>query len=117
VWHRKLYPIDHGAALYFHHDWPTMEKKIASPFPEIESHVLLPWATEIGHAAKIAHQRLTSEVLAGIVALVPDAWLDAIPGGVTPAERRAGYMEFFTRRLEAGAAFEKEAKSALNRLV
>jgi hypothetical protein len=31
VWHRKLYPIDHGAALYFHHDWPTMEKKIVSP--------------------------------------------------------------------------------------
>src|SRR6266700_6985442 len=31
VWHRKLYPIDHGAALFFHHDWPSLEKKIASP--------------------------------------------------------------------------------------
>ena len=31
VWHRKLYPIDHGAALFFHHDWPSREKKISSP--------------------------------------------------------------------------------------
>jgi hypothetical protein len=117
VWHRKLYPIDHGAALYFHHDWPTMEKKILSPFPEIENHLLLPWAAEIGHAAQIAHERLTPDVLAGIVALVPDEWFEAIPGDITPAERRAGYMEFFLRRLEAALAFEKEAKSAHHRLV
>src|SRR5262249_28179758 len=24
-WHRKLYLIDHGAALYFHHNWPSLE--------------------------------------------------------------------------------------------
>src|SRR5580698_11320962 len=35
VWHKKLYPIDHGAALFFHHDWPTRETKIAAPFPLI----------------------------------------------------------------------------------
>lgn len=117
VWHRKLYAIDHGAALYFHHDWPTMEKKIASPFVEIEQHILLPWATEIGQAAKVAHQRLTREVLEGIVALVPDAWFDTIPDGVSAAERRAGYMQFFTQRLRTAAAFEREATSAHNRLV
>src|SRR5580704_17593372 len=27
VWHRKLYCIDHGAALYFHHNWETAEAK------------------------------------------------------------------------------------------
>jgi hypothetical protein len=117
VWHRKLYPIDHGAALYFHHDWPTMEKKTASPFAEIEQHILLPWATEIGRAAKIAHERLTQEVLEGIVGLVPDAWFDTIPGGGSAAERRAGYMRFFTQRLKAATAFEKEATRAHNRLV
>src|SRR5579871_4536783 len=47
LWHRKLYLIDHGAALFFHHDWPTMHKKIAAPFGEIRQHVLLPWASEI----------------------------------------------------------------------
>src|ERR1700675_3677409 len=47
VWHRKLYPIDHGAALFFHHDWPTMNEKIASPFAPIQHHILLPWAARI----------------------------------------------------------------------
>src|ERR1700752_3271279 len=28
VWHRKLYPIDHGAALFFHDDWSTINYKI-----------------------------------------------------------------------------------------
>src|SRR5579863_3096628 len=50
VWHRKLYPIDHGAALFFHHDWASMESKIASPFAQIEKHVLLPWAADINRA-------------------------------------------------------------------
>lgn len=117
VWHRKLYPIDHGAALFFHHDWPTMEKKIAAPFSEIEHHILLPWAKEIAPAAKIAHERLTEPALSGIVDLVPDAWLEAIPGGLSAAERRAGYMQFFTRRLEASAAFQEEAIRAHSRLV
>lgn len=117
VWHRKLYPIDHGAALYFHHDWPTMKNKIASPFVEIKHHILLPWAREIGTAARTAHERLTEAVVNDIVNLVPDQWLEAIPGGVNAAERRAGYVEFFTRRLASSAAFEEEATSAYNRLV
>lgn len=117
VWHRKLYPIDHGAALYFHHDWPSREKKISSPFAEIKDHILLPWAKEIKQASKTAHERLTEPVLRGIVELVPEAWLEAIPGNVDAAERRAGYVDFFTRRLEAAANFEEEAIGAQSRLV
>jgi hypothetical protein len=117
VWHRKLYPIDHGAALFFHHDWPTMEKKIASPFAEIEHHILLPWASEIAQAARTAHERLTPEVLNDIVSLVPDAWLQAIPGHLSIADRRAGYLQFFKTRLEASAVFEEEAIRAHSRLV
>jgi hypothetical protein len=117
VWHRKLHPIDHGAALFFHHDWPSVEKKIASPFSEIEQHILLPWAREIPQAAAIAHRLLTREVLAEVVGKVPDAWLEIIPGGLSSAERRAGYLDFFTRRLEASAIFEQEAIRAHCRLV
>ncbi|MGC2620660.1 MAG: HipA family kinase [Acidobacteriaceae bacterium] len=109
VWHRKLYPIDHGAALFFHHDWPSREAKIESPFAEIEHHVLLPWAGQIDEAAHLAHQRLTPTILAAIVQAVPESWLEAVPDGVSASDRRAGYIDFLTRRLAASAIFEKEA--------
>ena len=86
-----------------------MEKKIAAPFAEIEHHILLPWAGEIPEAAAKAHKVLTREVLAEIVGNVPDVWLESIPGGPNSAERREGYLDFFTRRLEASAIFEQEA--------
>ena len=97
VWHRRLYPIDHGAALFFHHNWQTMEDKIESPFSQIEQ------------AGAAAREKLTRHVLATIVEQVPDAWLEAIPGELTAAERRAGYLDFFTRRLAAAHLFEQEA--------
>ena len=117
VWHRKLYPIDHGAALFFHHDWSTREQKIASPFPQIKDHILLPWAKDIRGASALAHQRLTEPVLAGIVDLIPEEWLASIPDGISPADRRAGYMQFFTQRLAASAVFEEEAIRAQSGLV
>ena len=117
VWHRKLYPIDHGAALFFHHDWPTMEQKISSPFSQIKDHILLPWAKEIPAAAAIAHQRLAGPILTDIVNLIPDAWLESIPGGITPADRRRGYMQFLTARLRDSASFEEEATRAHSGLV
>ena len=117
VWHRKLYPIDHGAALFFHHDWPTREEKIVSPFAQIKDHILLPWAKGIREAAAVAHQRLSEEALAEIVSLIPEEWLEAIPDGVPAAERREGYMQFFTRRLASSAVFEEEAIRAQSSLV
>jgi hypothetical protein len=109
VWHRRLYPIDHGASLFFHHNWQTMEEKIESPFPQIEHHILLPWASEIEQAGAVARQKLPRGLLAEIVALVPDEWLRSIPGGLTSAERRNGYLDFFTRRLGVAHIFEQEA--------
>jgi hypothetical protein len=117
VWHKKLYPIDHGAALFFHHDWATMDSKIASPFKQIEQHVLLPWATEIARAGAAAGEKLRSKVFEGILDTVPDAWLEAIPGSLSAAERRAGYVSFFRRRLEAAHVFEQEATDARSRIV
>src|ERR1035437_662227 len=115
VWHRKLYPIDHGAALFFHHDGANMEKKIESPFAQIEHHVLLPWAAEIEQAAPVARGKLTPQVLAEIVGSVPDEWLEAIPGNLSAAQRRAGYLDFFRRRLAAPDLFEQEAIRARSR--
>jgi hypothetical protein len=117
LWHRRLYPIDHGAALFFHHNWPARESRIESPFAEIEQHILLPWAGEIEKAAEFARQRLSPATLADIVSLVPEEWLATASDGVSPAERRAGYIDFLTRRLAASSIFEQEAIRARSRLV
>lgn len=120
LWHRRLHPIDHGAALFFHHNWPSRESKIESPFMEIEHHILLPFANEIEEAAWAARQRLTPALLADIVYLIPDAWIEAIPGDpgpIDPVERRAGYIDFLTRRFAAAAIFEQEAIRARSRLL
>src|ERR1700676_3254985 len=95
VWHRKLYPIDHGAALFFHHDWPTMNDKIESPFTPIKHHILLPWSAEIEHAGATARGKLAGDVLGAILNEVPDAWLEAVPGEMTASARRAAYLDFF----------------------
>jgi len=117
MWHRKPYFIDHGAALYFHHDWATMPKKIESPFAEIAQHILLPWATQISSASQIAHRTLTAAVFAEVLAGVPDEWLNAAQAGVDPEEIRAAYIEFFVRRLAASPIFEEEAIRAHASLV
>jgi hypothetical protein len=82
---------------------------------EIEHHILLPWANEIEEAAAAAHQRLTPALLADIVHQVPDSFFEAIPAD--PAEHRAGYIDFFTRRLAAANIFEQEAIRARSRLL
>lgn len=118
VWHRKLYPIDHGAALFFHHNWPARESKVESPFMEIERHILLPWANELEEAAQAARRLITPSLLADIVSLVPDAFFEAIPDAAIPAaERRAGYVDLLTRRLSAADIFEQEAIRARSRLL
>ena len=117
VWHGKLYLIDHGAALYFHHNWDNMREKIESTFPEIRNHVLLRWASEIPAAAAVAHERLTPKAIEEIVGVIPEAWLEAIPGYVDAAERRAGYIDFLVQRLNISHIFEEEAIDARARLI
>jgi hypothetical protein len=112
VWHRKLYLIDHGAALYFHHNWETMPQKIESPFPEIAKHVLLPWAAQVEDAATHAHARLTREVFTEILERVPEEWLTFDPQELPVEQKRAAYVDFFSRRLAASKIFEEEAMRA-----
>jgi hypothetical protein len=117
VWHRKLRFIDHGAALFFHHNWSTMPQKIESPFAEIRKHILLPWASQIEQASAIAHRRLTPQVLTEIIDQVPAEWLETGDSALSAAEKRTTYLDFFTRRLAASSIFEEEANRAHARLI
>ena len=117
TWHRRLWLIDHGAALYFHHAWERAQAAALSPFPAVKDHVLLPWATDLAGAGRRLAARLGPEVLAAVLAEVPDAWLAGEPGFASPAALRAAYQRHLTARLAGAVRFEEEALRARDRLV
>ena len=108
-WHKKLYLIDHGAALYFHHRWESIGPAAANPFPAIRDHVLLPRAQDIAGAAATLRPLLTPAAVAHVVGLIPEEWL--------PADRRPAYVDYFLRRLDAASVFVEEAIRARAALV
>ena len=113
VWHRELWLIDHGAALYVHHAGPGWhEPPRPRPFPQIKDHVLLPQATALAAADALGHARLTPAVLHAVAALLPDDWLSAADPGTPPAAQRTAYVDFLAARLAASATFVAEADAA-----
>ena len=109
IWHRRLWLIDHGAALYFHHDWQGGAERARQPFALIAQHVLLPFASAIEEADATLPQALPPETLEAIVQLIPDAWLDDEPGFASKAAHRAAYLDYLQRRLAAPRPFVEEA--------
>ncbi len=112
VWHEKLWLIDHGAALYFHHHWDGFMERATSPFALIKDHVLLPFASELAQADAQMSAALTPGIIAAIVALIPDDWLEADPLFADKAAHRAAYEAYLARRLQAPRAFFEEAQRA-----
>jgi len=112
VWHRRLQLIDHGAALYFHHDWDGYLERSRQPFVRIKDHVLLPFAEKLAEVDEALAQRLVPSVLAGIVGAIPDGWLDAEAPFADAAAQRGAYLEYLALRLQAPRAFVAEAIGA-----
>ncbi len=112
VWHEKLWLIDHGAALYFHHHWDGYLERATSPFALVKDHVLLPFASELAQADAAMSAALTPAVVAAVVALIPDDWLEDDPLFADKAAHRAAYVAYLVRRLQAPRAFFEEALRA-----
>ena len=117
VWHGELWLIDHGASLYFHHDWNDVEARSRQPFLQIKDHVLLPWASEIATVDEELAQRLTRDKLEAVVALIPESWLGGDPPFPSAKEHRAAYVDYLARRLAAPRLWEEEAARARTLLV
>ncbi|MGZ5304254.1 MAG: HipA family kinase, partial [Bacteroidia bacterium] len=75
MWHKELWLIDHGAALYFHHTWDNWKKQAVKPFMQAKDHVLLPQAADLEAVDDAFRQILTPKHVREIVALIPDSWL------------------------------------------
>lgn len=114
IWHRALWLIDHGASLIFHHGSQDVAVASQSPFAPIRSHVLLPWATELSQADAKLRALLPKERLEGIVAGIPEIWLQ---GAGSADEQRATYVQFLEQRLLASSRFVEEADRARAQLV
>jgi hypothetical protein len=117
MWHRRLYMIDHGAALYVHHTWTDWEERARSRFPQVKDHVLLPAAGDLREADAAMAPRVTRELVEGLAASIPASWLEAAE---TPfadaAAQRAAYVSYLLGRLAAPRLFVEEAANARERL-
>jgi hypothetical protein len=90
-WHKNVWLIDHGAALYRQHGSKDFAADARRPFPQIADHVLAPVA------GPDAQERLAERALAAVdevVAAVPDPWLTGPP--------REAYATFLRERIAAG---------------
>ena len=118
VWQRKPWLIDHGAALYMHYDWPSVnEARITTPFPLSQQHVLLLRSTDIENVGRAAVAALSDDILHSIVASVPeDLLMDPVTGDDSPdaSTARARYLNYLRQRRDASAAFTAAAVEARN---
>ena len=105
MWHRRLWLIDHGATLYFHHSdgWAEDRQRARAPFPLIKDNVLLRRAGQLAEVDEALTALLTPAVIERIVGLIPEAWLEG------EASHRAAYARYLIDRLGAPRAFVEEA--------
>lgn len=115
VWHRKLWLIDHGAALYFHHAWDDWLARSAAPFVAIRDHVLLPRADRLAEIDADMAARLDARTIDAIVEDIPAAWLAGDAPFTDHRRHREAYATWLARRLEAPRAFVEEAIRARSR--
>lgn len=99
-WHRRLWLIDHGAALYFQYSWqadaPTAGAR--TPFSRIQDHVLLTKASQVPEAAAHLQACWTPALVAELAARIPESWLSS-PHFQLPS--REQYANWLTTRVDA----------------
>lgn len=110
-WNKELWLIDHGAALYFHHNWDGWDKP-KKPFQLISKHVLLPIASELDAVDKQFAPVLTEQAIKAIVALIPDDWLLEASPFESIEQHRQAYVHFLLTRIANSSFFVNEAKHA-----
>lgn len=103
IWHRKMWCIDHGAALYFHHNWEAASpESFAARRYDYDDHILKDVARKAGPGVYAAlAKQITDRVLRDVLDLVPDKWLGPAPGREEPGQIRELYLEFLGARLAA----------------
>lgn len=97
-WHGKIYLIDHGASLIFHHNWPTAAASAARA-TKLDDHVLMPFHPDLAAADARLTPLVTPAAVDAATALVPDEWLADEPGFDSPDAVRVAYRDWFAARI------------------
>jgi hypothetical protein len=92
----RLWLIDHGAALVFHHRWDTTTPGKRYDF---RHHALGHYGPDVRAADAALAPKVTEDLLRGIVAEVPDAWLAEDAGFASPDDVRAAYVDYLMARV------------------
>ncbi|MNT03272.1 hypothetical protein D3C72_1377960 [compost metagenome] len=112
VWNKEIWLIDHGAALYFHHNWDSRDNLAQSLFAMIKEHVLLPKSTELEAVAAEGVKILTPELLRTVIDAIPEEWLQLSEPELSLEEIKEGYLSFLTQRVLHSDKFVKQALDA-----
>ena len=109
MWHRRLWLIDHGATLYFHHTpgWEHDATRSRDPFPLSKDHVLRRYAGALAAVDESMARMLGPDVVDAIIGWIPDSWL-----GVAAEDAlalRGAYARYLLQRLAAPRPFIREA--------
>jgi hypothetical protein len=112
AWHRRLWLIDHGAALYVHHSWQVPDAHARRPLATLDDHVLRPRAGSISAAHARLAPLVTDDLVRELVATVPEGWLppDSPVGG--PALQRDAYVRYLRLRLAAHDSLARDLDEA-----
>lgn len=118
-WHKRLWLIDHGAALYFQHGWSADDplEGVKDPFKESAQHVLLRWAAGLEDAAAHLATAMTPALFERVVGDVPEAWLAREDGFESVEAHRGAYVAWLRERVRTIPALLGEALRARAALV
>ncbi|MEM9884563.1 MAG: HipA family kinase [Bacteroidota bacterium] len=111
-WKKELWLIDHGASLYFHHNWKNWETHLSRTFPKVKEHVLLERASRLTDAAKDIQARINENTIKEIIDLIPEDWLEETASPLSTDEKRAAYIQFLNSRFAKMDVLLKEASDA-----
>jgi len=107
LWHGRLWLIDHGAALIFHHRWPGAAEAVTKRYP-MTAHALGAFHPDLGAADAELAPRVTEALLREVVGLVPDEWLADEPGFESPGQLRDAYTAHLAARAANSRAWLPE---------
>jgi hypothetical protein len=104
LWHGKLYLIDHGATLTFHHRWETAAAAAARPY-DAADHALVGLGARVDEADQELCVLITERLAGEAAADIPEEWLVDEPGFDRPDQVRAAYVSQLFSRLGARQAW------------